>query len=155
MDPVTQGSGIDGVTVTELKVIADHRGAVMHMLRRDAADFAGFGECYFSEILPGVVKAWKRHRAQTQNLAVPVGRVRLVICDDRETSPTRGRIQVFTLGRPDTYLRLRIPPMVWYGFACLGETPALIANCPDVPHHPDDGEVRPADDPAIPYSWTS
>ena len=135
--------------------MADQRGAVMHMLRSDAPDFVGFGECYFSEILPGVVKAWKRHRAQTQNLAVPVGRVRLVVCDDRETSPTRGQVQVFTLGRPDAYLRLRIPPLVWYGFACVGGTPALIANCPDLPHHPDDGEVRPADDPEIPYSWTS
>lgn len=146
---------IDGVVATELRQIGDERGVVLHMLRCDAPDFVRFGECYFSEVRPGAIKAWKRHRAQTQNLAVPVGRIRLVIYDGRKPSPTSGRVQVVELGRPDAYLRLRIPPGVWYGFSCLSGTAALIANCPDLAYDPADGEARPADDPAIPYSWSS
>lgn len=146
-------SQIDGVIITELSQFSDERGSVLHMLRCDAPEFIRFGECYFSEVLPGAIKAWKRHRTQTQNLAVPVGRIHLVIYDNRETSPTRGNLQVLKLGRPDAYLRLRIPPDLWYGFSCVSTIPALLVNCADLPHDPIDGEVRPMNDPTIPYTW--
>jgi dTDP-4-dehydrorhamnose 3,5-epimerase len=146
-------SEIDGVVITALRQIVDDRGAVLHMLRNDAADFSQFGECYFSEVSPGAVKAWKRHTEQTQNLAVPVGRVQLVIFDDRVGSVTKGHLQVFELGRPDSYARVKIPPGLWYGFACRGEVPALLANCSDIPHAPDESEQMPMDFPLIPYRW--
>ena len=133
--------GIAGITVTTLRQITDERGAVLHMLRADAPDFTSFGECYFSVVNPGAVKAWKRHLRQTQNLAVPVGRARFVFCDRRADSPTQGRIAALELGRPDAYLRLRIPPLVWYGFTCVGEMPALIANCADLPHETGESEA--------------
>ena len=144
---------IDGVIVTELRQITDERGSVLHMFRCDAPEFVRFGECYFSELLPGAVKAWKRNQVQTQHLAVPVGRVRLVVYDDRESSPTRSVLKVLELGRPDAYKRVRIPPGLWYGFACLGSTPALLANCSDLPHDPATNEIRSEDELAIPYSW--
>ncbi len=150
---MTTEASIDGVLVTALRQIVDERGAVLHHMRRDAPEFTIFGECYFSEMLPGAVKAWKRHRSQTQNLAVPIGRVRFVLYDDREPSPTRGEIQVVELGRPDDYNRLCIPRGLWYGFTCLSDRRALIANCADRPHDPDDAELRPEDDPGIPYRW--
>lgn len=144
---------IDGVTVSPLKEIRDQRGAVLHMLRADSPDFGGFGECYFSELLPGAVKAWKRHRLQTQLIAVPVGRIRLVIYDGRADASTRGSLLVLELGRPDFYLRVRIPPGLWYGFKCIGETPALLANCVNLPHDPSESESRPIDFQEIPYQW--
>jgi dTDP-4-dehydrorhamnose 3,5-epimerase len=144
---------IEGVTLTPLRQLSDDRGSVLHMLRCDAPDFTSFGECYFSEVRPGAVKAWKRHRAQTQNLAVPVGRIRLAIYDDREPSLTLGYTQVLDLGRPDAYLRLRIPPGLWYGFSCIGAAAALLANCPDLPHDPGDSEHRALDHPNIPFDW--
>ena len=144
---------IEGVTITELREIADERGAVLHMVRSDLPEFTRFGECYFSEIVPGAVKAWKRHRVQTQNFAVPVGRIRLVIYDDRDSSATHGQLQELQLGRPDAYIRLRVPPGLWYGFTCIGERPALLVNCTDLPHDPTESERRPLDDSAIPYKW--
>ena len=148
-------SEIDGVVITPLRQILDDRGAVLHMLRNDAADFWCFGECYFSEVAPGAVKAWKRHTEQTQNLAVPVGRVRLVIYDNRSGSATHGRVQVLELGRPDAYARVQVPPGLWYGFACLSEVPALLANCADMPHRPAESEQMSMDTPLIPYRWKS
>lgn len=144
---------IKDVTLTELRQISDARGAVLHMLRADAADFGGFGECYFSEVLPGKVKAWKRHRVQTQNLAVPVGRVVMVVYDDRPQSQTAGAVDVRELGRPDAYLRVQIPPGLWYGFRCVSGSPAVIANCPDRPHDSGESDTRSPDDPRIPYRW--
>ena len=154
MDKMAAPEGrIEGVTLTELRQIRDERGAVLHMLRSDAPEYTRFGECYFSEVAPGAIKAWKRHRAQTQNLAAPMGRIRMVIYDYREGSVTQGKLQVLELGRPDAYLRLRIPPGLWYGFQCISATPALLANCADLPHDPAESEVRPVDDPGIPYRW--
>ena len=146
-------SPIDGVTTVKLRQLVDEHGAVLHMLRNDAPDFMKFGECYFSEVLPGAIKAWKLHREQTQNLAVPVGRVRLVIYDDRVGSSTRRNLQIHELGRPDAYLRVKIPPGLWYGFACIGHTPALLANCADLPHDPTESARKPAFDSSIPYDW--
>ena len=145
---------IEGVTIEKLRQIEDERGAVLHMLRRDASDFTRFGEVYFSEILPGAVKAWKQHTKQTQNVAVPVGRIRVVLFDGRVSSTSVSGVTVVELGRPDAYERIRIPPGVWYGFECLGDTPALIANCCDIPHDPKEANRCPVDDPHIPYSWS-
>jgi len=146
---------IDGVLIGPLKQFKDERGSVLQMLRCDAPEFVRFGECYFSEVLPGAIKAWKRHRAQTQFFAVPVGRIRLVIYDNRAPSPTHGNLQIVELGRPDAYVRVRVPPGLWYGFIATSKTTALIANCPDLPHDPADCEVLPCDNPQIPYSWKS
>jgi len=151
--PAGGTDSIDGLAFTALREIADARGAVLHMLRCDASDFTRFGECYFSEIVPGAVKAWKCHREQTQNLAVPVGRVRIVIYDERRGSATWGKLRTLELGRPDAYGRLRIPPGLWYGFRCISSIPALVANCSDLPHDPADSESRSANDSRVPYSW--
>lgn len=150
---MTSKSSIEGVLVTGLRQVVDERGAVLHHMRSDAPEFSTFGECYFSEMIPGAVKAWKRHSKQTQHLAVPIGRVRFVIYDDREPSRTNGRLEIVELGRPDQYNRLRIPKGLWYGFTCLSDQPALIANCTDQPHDPTDTELRAEDDPRIPYHW--
>ena len=144
---------IEGVVVTQLSQIVDERGAVLHHMRNDAPEFTTFGECYFSEMVPGAVKAWKRHREQTQNLAVPVGRVRFVVFDDRPGSITQGELLVIELGRPDDYYRLRIPKGLWYGFTCLSKFPAMVANCADRPHELKDAELIPEDDSSIPYCW--
>jgi dTDP-4-dehydrorhamnose 3,5-epimerase len=151
---IAPGKGLlEGVTITELRQFSDARGSVLRMLRCDDPDFTRFGECYFSEVLPGAVKAWKRHRVQSQHFAVPVGRIRLAIYDEREQSRTMGQVQTVELGRPDAFFRLRVPPGLWYGFTCISEVPALLANCTDLPHDPTEGEQRPSTDPEIPYRW--
>lgn len=146
-------SEIDGVTISALKQIEDARGAVLHMIRSDSPLFSRFGEIYFSVVNPEIVKAWKRHREMTQCFTVPAGRIRLVLFDDREGSPSNGKIEGIILGRPDRYFLVRIPPMVWYGFKGISEIPALVANCADLPHSPDESEQISSSDNHIPYSW--
>lgn len=127
--------------MTRLGLIENQLGTLLHMLRCDEAGYSRFGEVYFSEVLPGVLKAWKRHKLQTQNFVVPAGNIRVAIYDSREQSPTSGMIEHFDLGRPGGYFRLTIPPMLHYGFQCLGHVPALLANCTDIPHDPSEGEM--------------
>ena len=149
------GSQIRGLLITELRQISDDRGSILHVLRADESKFTSFGECYLSEVLTGQVKAWKRHGLQTQELAVPVGRIQMVVFDDREGCETRGQVQVLEMGRPDAYYRLRIPPDLWYGFQCISDEPALLVNCADIPHDPAEAEQRRMNDPGIPYKWTA
>ena len=144
---------IEGVVEVPLRRIEDHRGSVMHMLRADSPIFTAFGEVYFSTVDPGAVKAWKKHLRMTQHLAVPHGRARFVVYDDRPDSATTGRIEVFDLGT-ERYSLLRIPPGVWYGFKGVSEGPSLIANCTDIPHDPDEVErTGPGEGP--PYDWNA
>jgi dTDP-4-dehydrorhamnose 3,5-epimerase len=144
---------IQGVETIPLRVISDDRGAVLHMVRASDRHFQHFGEVYFSEVNPGVIKAWKMHQRMSQRFAVPVGRMKVVVYDDREQSPTRGRLQTFFLGRPGEYKLLILPPRVWYGFQCLGSSPALMANCADMIHDPVECESRPLGDGGIDYEW--
>lgn len=157
-DMAARDVGVAGALFQPLKVIPAHGGPVLHMLRPDSPllpDFhAGFGEIYFSEVLPGAIKAWKRHSRQTQHFAVPCGLLKIVLYDDRPASITHGRLCELNLGRPDCYGLLRIPAGVWYGFTALGKAPALICNCADIPHDPAESERLPVDDPSIPYTWS-
>ncbi|MDP3183098.1 MAG: hypothetical protein Q8M54_09830 [Desulfobaccales bacterium] len=146
-------SAIEGVWLEPLKQIEDERGAVLHMLRSDAPYFTRFGEVYFSVVLPQAVKAWKRHHRMTQHFAVPVGKIKVVVFDDRPGSASHGLMEKFILGRPDHYYLLRLPPLVWYGFQGLGPEPALLANCADLPHDPNEVETLPDPTPYVPFKW--
>lgn len=153
MDISTHSDHIVGVTLQSLSVVSDDRGAVLHMLRADSSLYKQFGEVYFSEVKANVVKAWKRHIYMTQNITVPVGQIKLVIYDGREDSPTHKILQTFTLGRPDHYQLITIPPLVWYGFQCVSQQDALIVNCTDLMHEPGEVERLPDDSAFIPYHW--
>jgi dTDP-4-dehydrorhamnose 3,5-epimerase len=143
---------IDGVQIIPLRQIVDERGKVMHMLRNDAAHFQGFGEVYFSAVHPGVVKAWHIHRKMVLNYAVPVGKIKLVLYDDRAGSPTKGEVQEIYLG-PDNYNLVVIPALVWNGFKGAGSETAVVANCATIPHDPAEIERMDPADPRIPYDW--
>ena len=146
---------IEGVITKSLRIFSDELGGVLHMMRNDEPLFEKFGEIYFSEINPGAVKAWKRNKKQTQNLAVPVGRIDLVIYDDRPDSTTRGGLFHCILGRPDHYNLVHIPPQLWYGFKGLGNTSAIIANCADQPHDPSQSEKIHPESTSIPHIWSA
>jgi dTDP-4-dehydrorhamnose 3,5-epimerase len=144
---------ISGMEIAPLRIIGDERGAVMHMLRADAPHFSSFGEIYFSTVHRGVVKGWKRHLRMTLSLAVPVGRVRLVVFDDRVDSATAGQSADVTLGG-DNYCLVVVPPGVWTAFQGTGEGTSLLANCASIPHSPDEAETRRLDDPPVAIDWT-
>lgn len=144
---------IEGVTVTPLRQILDERGKVMHMLRADSPVFASFGEIYFSTVYPGVIKGWHIHRKMILNYAVPHGRIKMVLYDDREASATRGQLQEVFLGA-DNYCLVTVPPLVWNGFKGIGTETAIVANCASIGHDPEEIDRLDPFDPAIPYDWS-
>jgi dTDP-4-dehydrorhamnose 3,5-epimerase len=143
---------IEGVKITPLRQIHDERGKVMHMLKATDEHFEQFGEIYFSCVYPDVVKAWHLHQVMTLNYAVPVGRIKFVLYDDRPTSPTKGEVQELILG-PDNYVLVTVPPLVWNGFKGLGTDMSLVANCASIPHDPGEISRMDPDNNSIPYDW--
>ncbi len=144
---------ISGVIIQPLKQIEDERGKVMHMLRKDSELFLGFGEVYFSLIHCGKIKAWKKHHKMTQHFAVPVGKVKIVIYDERKDSPTYKEIQEVELGEGN-YSLIRIPPLLWYGLQGISPDTSLVANCANLPHDPQEAENLGLLTKTIPYSWS-
>lgn len=144
---------IDGVVIVPLKQIPDERGKVMHMLRRNDPHFREFGEVYFSVVFPGAIKGWHLHRRMVINYAVPHGRIKLVLFDDREDSPTRGELQEIFLGQ-DNYSLVSVPIGVWNGFKGYGPGEAIVCNCATIVHDPDEIVRMDPFDPRIPYDWS-
>lgn len=143
---------IEGVKVQPLKQILDERGKIMHMLSKSTPGFDSFGEIYFSCVHPGAIKGWHIHNKMTLNYAVPFGKIKLVLFDDRSQSKTAGEIQEIFLG-PDNYCLVTIPPLVWNGFKGVGESLSIVANCSDMPHDPTEIDRLDPFDKKIPYQW--
>lgn len=141
---------IDGVVVTPLNIIPDERGQVMHVLRADAPHFQKFGEAYISCIYPDVIKGWKLHTKSQSNMAVPIGRVKFVLHDTRDGSPTKGQFQDVYLG-DNSYKLLTVPPGVVYAWKNLLNTTAYVINCATEAWSPDESKNLPLTE--YPYSW--
>lgn len=135
---------IEGVEVTKLKQIYHEKGDIFHGLKCSESSFELFGESYFSFIKYNEVKAWKRHFEMICNLVVPVGEVRFVLIDLRNNSITKGERFSITLG-PSNYMRLTIPPGIWYGFKGLYEGKSLLHNIASIEHDPIEQENVPLD----------
>jgi dTDP-4-dehydrorhamnose 3,5-epimerase len=133
---------IDGVRLTPLKRISTPNGDVYHAMKRSDCGYNGFGEAYFSAIEPRAVKAWKKHLRMTLNVVVPVGAIRFVLHDDRSESPTAGETWSVVLS-PENYMRLTVPPGLWFGFQGVADETSLLLNLADIEHSPDENVQLP------------
>jgi dTDP-4-dehydrorhamnose 3,5-epimerase len=139
---------LPGVLVSPLRRIAHPQGDVLHGLKAGDPSFHGFGEAYFSTVHHGAIKGWKKHTLMTLNLVVPVGTIRFVVIDDRDTSVQAAEV---TLGA-DFYARLTVPPGVWLAFQGRGTPLNLLLNVANLEHDPAEAVSVPLD--RIPYPWS-
>jgi len=145
---------IEGVATKRLRVIPDERGRLMECLRSDDELFVKFGQMYMTTTLPGVVKGWHLHHVQWDNIVCVRGMLKLVLCDDRDASPTKGEIDELFIGEHAPML-VRVPPGVWHGWKCVGAEEAYVVNAPTEVYDYDapDQDELPHDSPRIPYDW--
>ncbi|MBC7490303.1 MAG: dTDP-4-dehydrorhamnose 3,5-epimerase [Glaciimonas sp.] len=137
---------MDAITVTPLARIATAGGDVLHALKQQDQGFVGFGEAYFSFVAPGAVKAWKIHKRMTMNVVVPMGSVRFVFHLQGGDAYREEEIGA------DRYVRLTVPPGIWFGFKGLGASENLILNIADIAHDPAEVDRLPISE--IKYSWS-
>ncbi len=138
---------IEGVSLTPLRIISHPKGNIKHGLKQSEMDFNGFGEAYFSQILPHQIKGWKKHTRMTLNLIVPVGEIRFVVF-----SETENQFFDVTLGDKN-YQRLSIKPNLWVAFQGTGKDLNLLLNLASLEHDPDEAENIDLDQ--IPFVWTN
>jgi dTDP-4-dehydrorhamnose 3,5-epimerase len=138
------------IIVTPLEVIDVVGGDVLHAMKETDLGYDGFGEAYFSTIERGAIKGWKYHKEMTLNLIVPVGAVRFVFYDDRNSSPTFGSYHEVTLSRKN-YSRLTVPPMFWMGFQGVGGNSSLLLNIANIPHDSTEVDRKALDE--IYFDW--
>lgn len=143
---------IDGVNLVPLKQFSDERGKIMHMLKATDPHFKSFAEIHFSVAYPGVVKGWHRRPSTSSNVVIVHGKVKWVLFDQRENSPTKGELMEIFLGE-DNYLLLQIPSDVTSGYKTIGLEKSIVANCTDEVHVNENKiNIDPFNND-IPYKW--
>jgi len=135
---------VQEISVTALKRIPLADGDVLHVMKRLDQGYIDFGEAYFSIVNHRSIKAWKRHLRMTLNLVVPLGMVQFVFVD------TAGNIRKESVGT-DRYVRLTVPPGIWFGFMGLSAPHSLLLNIADISHDPDEIERKGIKE--INYKW--
>ena len=143
---------IEGVKISELKVISDKRGKIMHMMRTDSPVFKKFGEIYFSTIYKNIIKGWHLHLTSTLNYACIKGKVKLVLFDDRKNSKSKNQYQEIIL-TPEKYFLVTIPPNIWNGFKGISEGHSIIANCLNLPHNEKEMVRKDISDKYFNFNW--
>ena len=141
---------INGLILTPMRIIDVMGGSVLRVMNTHEESCVGFGEAYFSTVEYNTIRGWKRHKEMTLNLVVPMGSIRFVVYDGRNSSSTFGNFQEFILSRSN-YNRLTIPPGVWVGFQGVGVEDNILLNIANIPH--DDNEVDHVPLEEFDYNW--
>ena len=136
-----QSQPLEGLLIEPRKIITDARGSVIHMLKASNSK-RPIAEIYFSSVLPGVDKGWKRHKIIWQRFTVPIGEIEFRFLDERPNSATTGQSYSLRVSR-DNHVLITVPPLIWYSFRCVSVTEALIVNATDFEHDPSESESRP------------
>ena len=129
---------IDGVILSNLKVISNPKGNIYKGLTNNDIGFNGFGEIYFTSIKYNEIKGWKKHTEMTMNIIVVSGSVSFSLYDDRPGSSTKGERSTICLSVKDRYKRLTVPPGIWVSFKGLEENFNLLMNFADIVHDPNE-----------------
>ena len=136
---------INGVTTTPLSIIDTKGGDVLHAMKTSDQGYSGFGEAYFSKIKFNKIKAWKYHLKANLNLVVPYGKVKFVFY-----SQQKNIFKVIEIGEKK-YLRLAVPPKIWFGFQGVGKPESIILNITNVQHNPKEILIRKKNE--IKFNW--
>jgi dTDP-4-dehydrorhamnose 3,5-epimerase len=147
---------IEGAEIVRLTIHADGRGWLIPFLDPES-DFwrEPVVHAYTIMARPGVIKGWGMHRHQADRYFVPPGRVRVVLYDGRQDSPTFQSFQEVWFS-DETAGLVRIPPGVWHADQNWGDRDATLINFPTRPYDPEDPDkfrIDPHGD-EIPFDWT-
>ena len=141
-------SKINDIVITPLKIIDNPKGNIYHAMKNSDRGCVGFGEAYFSWVSTGAIKAWKRHSQMTMNVVVPVGQVRFVFRCANADGIEEFRVEEIGV---DRFVRITVPPGIWFGFQGLHTPQSLLLNIANIPHDPNEVERLALTD--INYDW--
>ena len=114
------------IKVYKPKVVKLPEGDILRVLKNNEIKKWNFAEAYFSKIKFGKVKAWKCHSKMTINVVVPKGKVRFVFYSNKN-------FRSILIGEK-YYLRLTIPPKIWFGFKGMSKPESIILSLTNIEH---------------------
>jgi dTDP-4-dehydrorhamnose 3,5-epimerase len=131
---------IDGVVFRPTRPVPHEDGHVCEVARASWDVIAGpVVQVHTTTTFPGRIRAWGLHQRSTDRLFVVGGLVKIVVFDGRLDSPTKGRVNEFTVSEKNPGL-LIVPPNLYHGWKNIGTTEAIIINMPTAMYdydHPD------------------
>tara|TARA_B100000579_G_scaffold257222_1_gene211743 strand:- start:301 stop:726 length:426 start_codon:yes stop_codon:yes gene_type:complete len=127
------------VIVTPLCRVKHPKGDVLHGIKSSDIGYASFGEAYFTTIIFGETKGWKKHTTMIMNIIVPLGIVRFHLLDE-----TVKKTAVYEVGDVN-YTRLTIPAGYWVAFEGMSLGTNLILNVASHEHDPEEALNAPLD----------
>jgi len=147
---------IHGVEVREATTIADERGEICEIFNPAWGVLPEpLVYAYLTAVQPGRIKGWVYHRLQHDRLFVAKGRLKIVLHDLRDDSPTRGMTNELCLTERNRGLVV-IPVLVAHAVQNVGDCEALFVNLPTRPYdHANPDKYRIAiESGAIPYDFS-
>lgn len=156
---------LHGVRVRDITKSVDERGFFAEILRDDWKDLLiedTIVQANISLSLPGIIRAWHRHKkGQVDYLIVLKGVVKICMYDDEESSSTRGHLEEIVLSG-DKLQAVRVPGHYWHGTKNVGFEPSttlyFVSRLYDS-KNPDE-ERRAWNDPSVldpktgkPFDW--
>ena len=130
------GNKVDDIKIKELKIFSKQEGDVLHAIKKNDPFIKEFGEVYFSKINYMKIKGWKKHLKMTLNLVVPIGNVKFFFVD------SYGNERKLSIGE-DNYVKITIPPNIWFAFKGLKKPYSLIMNFADLEHNKEEVKTSP------------
>lgn len=160
IDLVNQKDLIEDVIIRKLTIRKDATGTLFETLRKDWADVINesdlqFAMQYMSITPPGVARdedKWHVHKFQKDRFICVSGRIVTAICDPRQDSQTKGRINLFLMGpkKENEMYMVVIPQNTYHGFMTISKDPGYLLNFPTQLYNPkDEGRI----DHAGELSW--
>jgi dTDP-4-dehydrorhamnose 3,5-epimerase len=111
---------------------------------------------YQFSISPGRIRGWVVHYEQEDRIFVSLGKVKVVLYDDRPSSPTYKQINEIFLSEHNRAL-LTYPAHVYHAIQNIGDKEALLINLPNKPYnHASPDKYRlPLNNDKISYQFTT
>ena len=134
--------GGTGATFSAKASIVNPLGNLRHIEKSALGKTLPFSEIYFSEIQPKIVKAWKFHSRQEQNICVASGEIR-IICVKKMSDGTV--FEVFELDAGALHGVLTIPANIYYALINASEKVTTLLNATDLPHESTENLSLPVD----------
>jgi dTDP-4-dehydrorhamnose 3,5-epimerase len=154
-DGTRKASPIDGVIFRPAITHVDFRGQMCEVNRAEW-DVNGSPIVWVSmySVRPGLAKGWVVHRRQDDRNFLVRGRVKWVLYDDRDDSPTYKQVAEVHVSEFNRGLMI-IPHGVFHAVQNIGEEEAIILDMPSVPYEHDspDKYRLPLHNDIIPYRF--
>lgn len=160
-----QQATIEGVKIKEMKIWRDkpdsdqpgiEPGFLMEILRDDDGILTRFGQSNYTMANSGTIKAFHWHKEQDDLWFVASGKAAIVLYDQRDGSPTKGKTQVIEAGE-DNWKLVLIPVGVAHGYKVISNNPCGLVYFVTKAYNPSDPDEERIDpfDKTIGFDWDS